>query len=311
MILFAAVTFCPVTILPFVAALGLAAASPQAGPAPVVFQTDFGTRDGAVAAMKGVAVGVDPAIPLFDLTHEIPAYNIWEAAYRLKQTVPFWPTNTVFVSVCDPGVGTDRRPVVARTRTGHRIVTPDNGTLTFIAETLGLDEIRIIDAARQRLKGSEDSYTFHGRDLFAFVAARLATGELAWTDIGPLSTNAAVRIPYQHAERSEGRIRGNVPVLDPQYGNVWSNIPQALFRELKPALGDAFDITIRHAGKTIWTGRAPYVASFGNVPPGKPLLYINSLLEVAVALNQENFARTHAIASGPDWSIELRRADTK
>ena len=96
----------------------------------VVFQSDFGLKDGAVSAMKGVAMGVSSDLKLFDLTHEIPAYNIWQAAYRLEQTVPYWPAGTVFVSVVDPGVGTSRKSVVLKTKTGQYIVTPDNGTLT-------------------------------------------------------------------------------------------------------------------------------------------------------------------------------------
>ena len=82
----------------------------------VVFQTDFGTKDGAVSAMKGVASAVSPSLKLYDLTHEIPAYNIWEAAYRLDQTIPYWPAGTVFVSVVDPGVGTNRKSVVVKTK---------------------------------------------------------------------------------------------------------------------------------------------------------------------------------------------------
>ncbi|HEY0612495.1 MAG TPA: SAM-dependent chlorinase/fluorinase, partial [Chitinophaga sp.] len=92
----------------------------------VVFQSDFGLKDGAVSAMKGVANGVSPELKLYDVTHEIPAYNIWEAAYRLEQTVPYWPAGTVFVSVVDPGVGTERKSVVLKTKAGHYIVTPDN-----------------------------------------------------------------------------------------------------------------------------------------------------------------------------------------
>src|SRR6201985_1747364 len=103
----------------------------------VVYQSDFGLKDGAVSEMKGVAMGVSPDLKLYDLTHEIPAYNIWEAAYRLQQTVPYWPEGTVFVSVVDPGVGTSRKSVVLKTNSGQFIVTPDNGTLTLIAETLG------------------------------------------------------------------------------------------------------------------------------------------------------------------------------
>ena len=125
----------------------------------VVFQSDFGLKDGAVSAMKGVAIGVSNELKLFDLTHEIPAYNIWEAAYRLEQTIPYWPEGTVFVSVVDPGVGTDRKSVVLKTKTGQFIVTPDNGTLTLVAASLGIAEIREIDEAVNRRKGSEKSYT--------------------------------------------------------------------------------------------------------------------------------------------------------
>src|ERR1700750_2213984 len=108
----------------------------------VVFQSDFGVKDGAVSAMKGVAMGVSTDLKLYDLTHEIPAFNIWEASYRLEQTVRYWPAGTVFVSVVDPGVGTTRKSVVLKTKSGHYIVTPNNGTLTLIAASLGIAELR-------------------------------------------------------------------------------------------------------------------------------------------------------------------------
>src|ERR1700761_2203716 len=134
----------------FVLVLVVAGLSGIAQNKMVVYQSDFGVKDGAVSEMKGVAMGVSPELKLYDLTHEIPAYNIWEAAYRLQQTVPYWPKGTVFVSVVDPGVGTARKSVVMKTRTGQFIVTPDNGTLTLIAETLGLDQIREIDETVNR-----------------------------------------------------------------------------------------------------------------------------------------------------------------
>ena len=136
----------------------------------VVFQSDFGLKDGAVSAMKGVAMGVSPELKLYDLTHEIPAYNIWEAAYRLEQTVTYWPAGTVFVSVVDPGVGTERKSVVIKTQTGHFIVTPDNGTLTLVAQSLGIEAVREIDEVVNRRKDSQKSYTFHGRDVYAYTA---------------------------------------------------------------------------------------------------------------------------------------------
>src|SRR5690349_18725586 len=146
----------------------------------LVFQTDFGLKDGAVSAMKGVAYGVSPEIDMFDLTHEIPAYNIWEAAYRLHQTASYWPKGTVFVSVVDPGVGSDRKSVVLKTLSGHFFVSPDNGTLTLVAEYLGISELRQIDEKTNRLKNSDSSYTFHGRDVYAYTGARLASGMISF-----------------------------------------------------------------------------------------------------------------------------------
>src|ERR687895_2296419 len=91
----------------------------------IVYQSDFGLKDGAVSAMRGVAVSVDPTLRLENLTHEIPAFDIWEGAYRLNTTAPYWPPGTVFVSVIDPGVGTERRSVVLKTRSKHYFVSPD------------------------------------------------------------------------------------------------------------------------------------------------------------------------------------------
>src|SRR5450432_3681409 len=111
----------------------------------LVLQTDFGLKDGAVAAMRGVAVGVSPKISIYDLSHENTPFDIWEGAYRLKQAAPFWPAGTVFVSVVDPGVGTARKSVVLKTKSGHYFVSPDNGTLTLIADELGIAAVREID----------------------------------------------------------------------------------------------------------------------------------------------------------------------
>src|SRR5205085_11455676 len=161
-------------------------------------------------AMKGVAMGVDSSLKLFDLTHEIPAYNIWEAAYRLEQTVPYWPAGTVIVSVVDPGVGTDRKSVVLKTKAGHFIVTPDNGTLTLIAASEGINAIREIDETVNRRAGSEKSYTFHGRDVYAYTAARLAAGTINFEEVGKLLPNEVVNIPFQKASIENARIKGTI-----------------------------------------------------------------------------------------------------
>ena len=210
----------------------------------VVFQSDFGVKDGAVSAMKGVAMGVSPDLKLYDLTHEIPAYDIWEGAYRLMQTVPYWPEGTVFVSVVDPGVGTSRKSVVAKTKTGQYIVTPDNGTLTLVAESLGITEMREIDEALNRRKNSEKSYTFHGRDVYAFTGARLAAGVITYEQVGKALPAEPVMIPYQKAVMSGNVIKGNIPVLDIQYGNVWTNIGTDLFNQWKLKPGNKLQVTI-------------------------------------------------------------------
>ena len=273
----------------------------------LVLQTDFGLKDGAVSAMKGVAFGVDKQLKIYDVTHEIPAYNIWEASYRLYQTAEYWPQGTVFVSVVDPGVGTDRKSVVLKTKTGQYFVSPDNGTLTLVAQKFGIESVRQIDEKVNRLKGSEKSYTFHGRDVYAYTGARLAAGVIDYAQVGPLLESKVVMIPYQAPELKNGELSGNIPILDIQYGNVWSNIDSGLFTQLNVKDGDIFCIKIKHGQTLKYSGKAPYVASFGDVPDGKPLVYLNSLLNVSVALNMANFSTKYDVHSGSDWSISLRK----
>jgi hypothetical protein len=283
-------------------------ASSQAHGAALVLQTDFGLRDGAVAAMKGVAVSVAPDLAIYDLTHEIPAYNIWEAALRLDQSASYWPPGTVFVSVVDPGVGSERHSVVLKTRSGHYFVTPDNGTLTFVAESLGIDQVREIDEKTNRLSRSGDSYTFHGRDVYAYTAARLASGMIAFAEVGPDRGQEIVRIPYQAAVFEKGTLRGGIPILDIQYGNVWTNIDRELFQQMGIGKGGQLEARI-FAGEEL---RAKivltYADTFAGVAVGQPVLYLNSLGNVSLAINQGNFAEQHGVASGPDWNIVIRAA---
>ncbi|MBE2213227.1 MAG: S-adenosyl-l-methionine hydroxide adenosyltransferase family protein [Opitutaceae bacterium] len=273
----------------------------------LVLQTDFGTADGAVAAMKGVAVQVDPRLPIFDLTHEIPAYDIWSAAYRLKQTVSYWPAGTVFVSVVDPGVGTERRSVVLKTRSGHLVVTPDNGTLTLLAEDLGIEAVRAIDETVNRLAGSEKSHTFHGRDVFAYTGARLAAGVISFEDVGPVVDGDIVRLAHEKARRDGMAVVGGIPALDVRYGNVWTDIGDTLFAELKPAFGDRFRVVIAKEGREVYAGEMPYAHSFGDVAESEPLLYLNSLLNVSLALNMRSFAAAHGIEAGGAWSVRIEK----
>ena len=289
------------------ACLFLSAAALRAEPHALVLQTDFGTRDGAVAAMRGVAFGVSSALPIFDLSHENTPYDVWEAAYRLNQTASFWPAGTVFVSVVDPGVGTARLSVVMKTKSGHFFVGPDNGSWTLVAESLGVAGVRQIDEQKHRRPGSERSDTFHGRDVFVYVGAKLAAGLITFEDVGPDLGTRIVALPHEKARLENGALVGTIPYLDFRYGNVWTDIGEDLFSQLSPKIGQRFQVTISEGKRVAYTGVVPYAHTFGDVPEGQPLLYLNSLLNVAFALNMGDFAKTHGIGYGGAWSVRLQR----
>jgi hypothetical protein len=212
------------------------------------------------------------------------------------------------VSVVDPGVGTARKSVVLKTKTGQFIVTPDNGTLTLVAETLGIDSIREIDEKINRRPGSGSSYTFHGRDVYSYTGARLAAGVIRFEQVGPLlPKQEVVTLPYQRAVLADGVIRGTIPVLDVQYGNVWTNIPAEMFGQLHVSFGGMLQVKVLHEGKEVYRGEMPYEETFGSVVVGRPLAYLNSLMQLAFALNQGNFAAVHQVGSGGEWTVEVRK----
>jgi S-adenosylmethionine hydrolase len=273
----------------------------------LVFQTDFGLKDGAVSEMKAIAYGIDGDLRIFDITHEIPPYNTWEAAYRLLQTAVYWPEGTVFVSVVDPGVGTLRKSVVMRSKTGHYFVTPDNGTLQFVARSMGIDEIREIDEKTNRRDNTAQSYTFHGRDVYAFTAARLAAGVISFEDVGRRLPDSVVTFPFQAPQLQHDSILGNIPVLDPQYGNIWSNIPDSLFKKLNLKSGDDVTVQILHDTSIVYSGQMPLVNTFGEVPQGTTLAYMNSLMNFSLAINEASFADSFKIGSGPLWTVRVTR----
>jgi len=273
----------------------------------LVIQTDFGLKDAAVSEMKGVAFGIDADLKIYDLTHEIPSYNIWEASYRLYQAAPFWPKGTVFVSVVDPGVGTSRKSVVMRSGSGHYFVTPDNGTLTMVSEALGIEEVRQIDESLNRRPGSDSSFTFHGRDVYVYTAARLASGKISFEQVGPVMKDPIIKLNYQNPVIEGNKIRGNIPVLDIQYGNVWTNIRDTLFEKLHLRYGDSVAVEIFKDDSTVYKGTVPYLQTFGEVKSLMPLAYINSLMNFSIALNLGNFADSFHVKSGREWSIAVTK----
>ena len=271
----------------------------------LVFLTDFGLEEPAVASMKGVAYGVSPELKMFDITHEIPVFNIWEAAYRLNQTASYWPSGTVFVSVVDPGVGTERKSVVLKTKSGHYFVSPDNGSLTLVAETLGIAEVRRIDESVNRLEGSARSHTFHGRDVYSYTGARLAAGVISYEQVGPVLDSSVVSIEYKKPALTDGRIVGNVPILDTHYGNVWTNIDAELFDQLGIEVGDFAWVKISDGAEILFEEKVRFVSSFGGVELGDRALYVNDILKIGLAVNQGNFAEQYGVEAGPDRDVEI------
>jgi S-adenosylmethionine hydrolase len=274
----------------------------------LVLQSDFGLSDGAVSAMYGVAHSVNPSMPIFDLTHDIPPYNIWEASYRLLQTVPYWPEKSVFVSVVDPGVGSDRKSVVVKTATNHYIVTPDNGTLTHIHHSIGILEVREIDEEINRLPRSGASHTFHGRDIYAFTGARLASGIISFKEVGPsLKVESVIMLPFNEANIHNDVLTGMIDILDIRFGNVWTNISRELFNQLGISYDEQVEVTIQHEDKEIYKKTMTFGRSFAAIGVGDPILYVNSLDYLAIALNQGSFANTYNIGTGINWRTAIRK----
>ena len=273
---------------------------------PLVFQTDFGLVDGAVSAMYGVAYTVNPDLRIHDLTHEITPFSIWEASYRLIQTINYWPEGTVFVSVVDPGVGSDRKSVVVKTNSGRFIVTPDNGSLTHVLRLEGIAAVREIDETVNRLPRSGESYTFHGRDVYAFTGARLASGMIGFEGVGPeLPVDSLVSLPIVEPYLDGKSVCGTIDVLDVRFGSLWTNIPRSLFLQTGVRYGDRVSITIENDTRCVYRNIILFGRSFADVYVGEALTYVNSLDCVAVAINQGSFARAYNVGTGNAWRITI------
>lgn len=273
---------------------------------PLILQSDFGYDDGAVCAMHGVAYTVSDALHVTTLTHNIPPYDVWEGSCRLAQAMNYWPAGSVFVSVVDPGVGSQRLSVVARTSTGHFVVTPDNGTLTHIAVSYGLDQVRQIDETVNRLPGSGESYTFHGRDIYAYTGARLAAGVISFDEVGPVLANDAVLTLEVNQPRREGEtVFGSIDTHDVRYGSIWTNIPRTLFRSLGIEHGQYALAHIANELGDVYSAPLRYGRSFADVSVGEALIYVNSLDNMAIAINRGSFAKAYDVGQGTNWTVDF------
>ena len=274
----------------------------------LVFQSDFGLGDAAVSAMEGVSFSVSKDINIRHLTHEITQFNIFEASYRLLQAINYWPKETVFVSIVDPGVGSDRLSVVAKTKNNQYIVTPNNGTLTHISKFIGIEEVRQIDESINRLKGSDESYTFHGRDVYAYTGARLASEVISYEQVGkqiPLEKIEMIELYGSAIE--ENSVKGQVDILDGRFGSLWTSIPIEDFKSLGFTFGDKVNVQIYNDNKCVYEADITYGHSFADVKVGAPVIYMNSVNHMAVAINQGNFADAYRIGVGSAWLISFTK----
>jgi S-adenosylmethionine hydrolase len=266
---------------------GVTQPSPNSPGHTIVFMTDFGLLDDSVAICKAVMLHLDPTLRIMDITHQVTPYSIPEGARFLAGTTPYYGPGTVFVAVIDPGVGSARKAIVAKSKLGQYFVVPDNGLLTMVEDQDGIVEAREITNP-DWMTGGKLSSTFHGRDIFSPVGARIARGD-DWTQVGPLAPTL-VRLDLASPKMEAAGLSGEVMATDGPYGNLITNIEAAQFALLGYRLGDQVRFTI--AGK-MHTMR--FVRTFSDVAKGEPLLYIDSRGRLAIAVNQGNAqARLHA-----------------
>jgi S-adenosylmethionine hydrolase len=263
----------------------------------IVFMTDFGTGNDSVAICKAVILKMVPDVRIMDITHQVTPYSIEEASRYLAGVTPYYPSGTVFLVVVDPGVGTSRKAIIAKSKRGQYFVLPDNGLITPVAERDGIEGVHEI-ANTAWMIGDKVSSTFHGRDIFSPSAAHLAAGE-DWTQAGP-ELNELVRLHPVFATTDTKGISGEVIGLDDPYGSLITDVQADNFKTLGYVLGEKVTIQIEKKSFTF-----PYVKTFMDVPVGQPLLYIDSRGRVGFALNQRDFSKTYNIS--PPVSVFIPR----
>ena len=265
-------------------------------PPIITLTTDFGTSDAFVGVMKGVILGIAPDARIVDLTHEVPPQDVLAGAYLLRGAAPYFPRGTIHVAVVDPGVGTKRRALVVATRDAF-FVAPDNGLATLVAPRAAVRGIW--DVSRSRARLPVVSRTFHGRDVFAPVAATLARGA-APDELGTrLRTMQRLTLP--RVRREARRTVGEIVWVD-RFGNCISNIRADDLP--RTARADASRRNARGAFRgrrlsvTIDGHALPLLDSYADVPAGKPVALVNSNDLVEMAVNRGSAASVLGIGRG-------------
>ncbi len=263
--------------------------TPASSPHPtIVFMTDFGIANDAVAICRAVIYGIAPEVRLTDITHQVTPYSIEEASRFLFGVTPYYPPGTIFLVVVDPGVGTSRKAIAVKTKKGQYFILPDNGVITPVLDRDGLDSAREITNQHWMLDAPRSS-TFHGRDIFSPAAAHLAAG-WEFNLVGPMVPQL-VRLSPKTSATSDKGIDGDIIGLDDPYGSLITDIPGDDFKQLGYSLGDKVLLLINKRPVAL-----PFVKTFMDVPVGESLLYIDSRGRVGIALNQDNYARKFKIS---------------
>lgn len=268
---------------------------------PIAFMTDFDTKDDAVGICRGVMDSVAPGVRIFDITHQVTPFDIRQGARYLAGSAPYFPKNAVFVVVVDPGVGSTRKAIIARSTNGQFFVLPDNGLLTPFLDRGEIAEAREITNPDWMI-GSKLSSTFHGRDIFSPAGAHVARGD-DWTRAGPaLDVARLVKIDFPMATIDAAGLHGQVIGTDGPFGNLVLNVPSETFFQLGYRLGDNVPVTLSGQAYTF-----PFVKTFSDVPEGKPLFYIDSRGRLSIGLNLRNFAETYKITPPVDLVIPRKQ----
>ena len=255
----------------------------------IAFMTDFDVRDDAVGICRGVMNSIAPGVHIMDITHQVTPFDIAEGARFLAGSSPYFPKDAVFVVVVDPGVGSSRKAIIAKSKIGQFFVLPDNGLLTLVQDRDGIEAAREITNPNWMI-GAKLSSTFHGRDIFSPAGAHLARGD-DWTTAGPpLELAKLVRLDIHYATVDDSGMHGQVIGTDGPFGNLILNVPSETFAKLGYKLGDT--VPLRVNGKDY---KFPFVKTFNDVAIGEPLFYIDSRGRLSIGLNQRNFAQTYAI----------------
>jgi S-adenosylmethionine hydrolase len=270
-------------------------------PPTIVFMTDFGVIDDSVAICRGVMYSVMPDVRVVDLTHQVTPFSIGEAALYLDGATPYFPAATVFVAVIDPGVGSTRKAIVAKSKRGQYFVLPDNGLLTLVDQHDGIEAVHEITNTSWMI-GSKLSSTFHGRDIFSPVGAHLARGE-DWTKVGPeVAVKDLVRLDWNATRIDEHGLTGEIITTDGPFGNLVSNVQGDDFLKLGYKHGDEVPVTLGDKAAM----NIKFVRTFSDVPLGQPLIYIDSRGRFALAVNQKSFAAMYGIK--PPVTVAIPRA---